>query len=62
MREILGRDRVLELFNKQQGLSLTPRQRAEDANVSIEIRDNLVIMKMVPGKDTRSAQVKDAKP
>src|SRR5512139_3200229 len=28
MREILGRDRVLELYNKQQGLSLTPRQQA----------------------------------
>ena len=62
MREILGRDRVLELYNKQLGLSLAPRQRTQDANVSIEIRDNLVIMKMAPGKDTRSAQVKDAKP
>ncbi len=62
MREILGRDKVLEMYNKQQGLSLVPRQQAQDANVSIEVRDNSVIMKMIPGKDTRSAQAKEAKP
>lgn len=62
MREILGRDRVLELYNKQQGLKLTPLQRTQDANVSIEVRGNLVIMQMDPGKDTRSARAKVAKP
>jgi hypothetical protein len=62
MREILGRDRVLELYNKQQGLNLAPLQRTQDANVSIEVRDNVVIMQMDPGKDKRSAQAKDTKP
>jgi hypothetical protein len=62
MREILGRDRVLELYNKQQGLNLAPLQRTQDANVSIEVRENVVILQMDPGKDKRSAQAKDTKP
>ena len=61
MREILGKDRVIELYNKQLGLDLSPLKATVESNLSIEVRDNLVVFKMEPGKDTRSAQVKGAK-
>jgi len=56
MREILGRDRVLELYNSQHGLKLTPRQATVEADFSIEVRDNSLIMKKTTVKETRSAQ------
>ncbi len=56
MREILGRDRVLELYNSQHGLKLSPRQATVEADFSIEVRDNCLIMKKAPVKDTRSAK------
>ncbi len=62
MREILGKDRVLDLYNKQLGLSISPLKATVESNKSIEVRDNLVVIKMEPGKDTRSAQAKNAKP
>ena len=61
MREILGQDRVIELYNKQLGLNLSPLKATVESNLSIEVRDNLVVLKMEPGKDTRSARVKGAK-
>ncbi|HTY22633.1 MAG TPA: hypothetical protein VMC85_05855 [Desulfomonilaceae bacterium] len=62
MREILGRDQVLDLYNKQLGLNLSPRKATVDSNLSIEVRDNVVIMKMEPTSDTRSARAKESKP
>ena len=62
MREILGRDRVLDMYNKQLGLNLSPLKATVESNLSIEVHDNLVVLKMEPSKDTRSAQVKNAKP
>ncbi|MGO9567881.1 MAG: hypothetical protein ACLP5H_10100 [Desulfomonilaceae bacterium] len=56
MREILGRDRVLELYNSQHGLKLTPRHATVEADFSIEVRDNCLVMKKMPVKDTRSAK------
>jgi hypothetical protein len=56
MREILGRDRVLELYNSQHGLKLTPRHATVEADFSIEVRDNSLVMKKIPVKDTRSAK------
>ena len=61
MREILGKDRVIELYKKQSGLDLSPRKATVESNLSIEVCDNLVVLKMEPSKDTRSAQVKGAK-
>ncbi len=61
MREILGKDRVIELYNKQEGLDLSPLKATVESNLSIEVRDNLVVLRMEPGKDTRSARVKGAK-
>ncbi len=57
MREILGRDRVLELYNSQHGLKLSPRNATVEANFSIEVRDNCLVMKRIPVKDTRSAKM-----
>jgi hypothetical protein len=56
MREILGRDRVLEMYNTQHGLKLTPRHATVEADFSIEVRDNSLIMKKMSVKDTRSAK------
>jgi hypothetical protein len=56
MREILGRDRVIELYNSQHGLSLTPKHSTVEANLSIEVQENSLVMKMVPSTDKRSAQ------
>ena len=56
MREILGREQVLERYNSQHGLKLSPRQTTVEADFSIEVRDNCLIMKKAPGKDTRSAK------
>ena|SRR5208337_699051 len=62
MREILGKDRVIDLYNKQLGLSLSPLKATVESNLSIEVRDNLVVIKLEPSKGTRSAQVKSTKP
>jgi hypothetical protein len=56
MREILGKDRVLEMYNTQHGLTLSPLHSTVEANMSIEVRDNSLVMKMVPTNDKRSAQ------
>ena len=56
MREILGRERVLERYNSQHGLKLSPRQATVEADFSIEVRDNCLIMKKASLKDTRSAK------
>jgi hypothetical protein len=62
MREILGRDRVLDLYNKQFGLNISALKATVESDRSIEVRGNLVVMKMEPNKDTRSAQAKTPKP
>lgn len=62
MREILGKDKVLDLYNKQLGLNLSPLKAAVESNLSIEVRDNLVVLKLASTKDTRSAEVKSTKP
>jgi hypothetical protein len=56
MREILGRDRVLELYNNQHGLKLTPLQAMVEADFSIEVRDNCLVMKKAAARDTLSAK------
>jgi len=56
MREVLGRDRVIELFNSRQGLKLSPLQTTVVENMSIEVKENAVIIRMVPTPDTRAAK------
>ena len=55
MREILGRDKCLEIYNSQNGLQLSPMKSSGDSNISIEVHENSLVMKRNSGKDTRSA-------
>lgn len=56
MREIMGRDRVLEIYNTEHGLTLTPNKISVESNKSIEVRDNRLIIKLASERDKRSAQ------
>jgi hypothetical protein len=57
MREILGRDRVLELFGARNGVTISPTKATVEANRSLEVRDNRLIMKLNPGKkEARSSK------
>lgn len=56
MREIMGRDRVLELYNTEHGLSLTPNKVSVESNKSIEVKDNRLILKLAQDRDKRSAK------
>jgi hypothetical protein len=56
MREVIGRDRCVELFNTQHGLSLSPLHSTVEADRTIELRDNSLIMKKSKEKSTRSAK------
>lgn len=54
MREILGRDRVLELYNSQHGLKVGPREAMVESGLSIEVHDNSLVMRIVPTKETHA--------
>ncbi len=57
MREILGRDRVLELFGSRNGVTVSPTKATVEANRSLEVRDNRLIMKLNPRKkEARSSK------
>lgn len=56
MREILGRDRVLELYNTRNGVKLAPLQGLIEPGLSIEVHDNSLVMKILPAKDTHAAK------
>ncbi len=56
MREILGRDKVLEIYNTEHGLSLTPNMVSVESNKSIEVKDNRVILKLAQDREKRSAK------
>ena len=56
MREILGRDKVLEIYNTEHGLSLSPNKVSVESNKSIEVKDNRLILKMALDRDKRSAK------
>jgi hypothetical protein len=55
MREILGRDRCIEMYNNQHGLKLSPAQGTAESDLAIEVKENTLLMKKTPTKDTRSA-------
>jgi hypothetical protein len=56
MREVVGRERCVELFNNQHGLSLSPLQSTVEADRIIEVRENSLVMKKSKEKSTRSAK------
>lgn len=55
MREVLGRDRVLELYGNQIGVKLSPTEATRSADLLIEVKHNSVILKKDPAR-TRSAK------
>jgi hypothetical protein len=55
MREVLGRDRVLELYGNQIGVKLSPSEVTKTADLTIEVKKNSVILKKDAGR-TRSAK------
>jgi hypothetical protein len=55
MREVLGRDRVLELYGNQIGLKLSPTEATTTADLVIEVKRNSVILKKDSAR-TRSAK------
>lgn len=56
MREIMGRDKVLELYNTEHGLSLSPNKVSVESNKSIEVKDNRLILKLAQDREKRSAK------
>jgi len=56
MREILGKDSVLERYGIQHGIKLTPREPAVESDLSVEVRDNSLVLKKTPDPKTRSAK------
>jgi hypothetical protein len=58
MREILGRDRILDLFNSTHGLSLSPEKGADENERSVAVKGNrlILLIKQVPPQASRSAE------
>jgi hypothetical protein len=56
MREILGRDKVLELFNAQHGLSIEPSKKFVESNRTVEVQDNKIVIKFASNNRSRSAK------
>jgi len=56
MREILGRDRVLEIFNAQHNLKLGSVPRFVESGLSIELQENSLVMKIVPAREAHASK------
>jgi len=56
MREILGRERVLELFGDQLGIKLSPTAATQSADLIIEVRNNSVSLRKDSDGTSRSAK------
>jgi len=56
MREILGRDRVIERFNDLNGLKVSPSQAVVDQGRAVEVRDNRVILRISPVKGAQASK------
>ena len=55
MREILGRQRVLEIYDKQHGLNLSGHKGTREGDHAIEVKGNRLIMKKGPLAEVRAA-------
>lgn len=56
MREVLGRDRCLELYNNQHGVNVSPAKTTVQDDRLIEVRGNRLILRKAPTRDTRAAE------
>lgn len=59
MREILGRDKVIELFNAQYGLNISPSGKFVESNRTVEVQDNRLIIKIASDNQKRSAKSRE---
>lgn len=55
MREILGADQVLTVFNKEHGLSLARDKSTIEGDSAIEVRGNKLVIRKVTNLDNRAA-------
>jgi hypothetical protein len=55
MREILGADQVLTVFNKEHGLSLAPHKSSVEGDHAVEVRGNKLVIRRVSNLDNRAA-------
>lgn len=56
MREVLGRDQVIQSFNSKHGLHISPHQKTVEADRSIEINGNGLFLRLEEAADTRAAK------
>jgi hypothetical protein len=56
MREVIGRDHVLQTFNSKHGLHISPHQKTVEANHSIEVNGNGVFLRLEQATDARAAR------
>ena len=56
MREIIGREKVLDMFNQEHGLKVSPHGSTIESDRAIEVRENGLIMKIAPNVQHRSAK------
>jgi hypothetical protein len=49
MREVIGRDKVLEQYNSTYGLNVSLSHRIVEANRSVEVKGNGLIIRIEPG-------------
>ena len=56
MREVLGRDKVLELYGDQLGIKLSSAKATVAADMVIEVKDNIVTLRKHTEGRTKSAK------
>ncbi|MEJ2719419.1 MAG: hypothetical protein P8182_20200 [Deltaproteobacteria bacterium] len=54
MREIIGRDRVLKMYNSQHGLKVSPSKHLVEHDCLIEVRGNELIMRKMSSMESRA--------
>jgi hypothetical protein len=60
MREVVGRDEVLKIFNSKHGLQITPHQKTVEGDRSLQVRDNDLVLRLDSSSDTRAAKQADS--
>jgi hypothetical protein len=55
MREIVGREKCVEQFGARHGVQISPLHSTVEADISIEVHDNSLVIRKATGKDTHAA-------
>jgi hypothetical protein len=56
MREVIGRDKVIQIYNSKHGLHLSPHQKTVESNRSLELLGNGLVLRLEPGTESRTAK------